>query len=869
MRIRNSILYPILGVLVLIVSVATLFHYQAQVSLLNENLRRNKELKTRDLQFAIQTLIDKEVDKLSSLSQALKEHDDLVWEIAYYPNAEGNYDYLKEVMDRIFKGLNVDIFFATDSNGTVIYQAHKPDERNFYADYWGIVEVLDGQDILVTDNSDISWNILSMVPAQRDENLFGSIVIGTMLDNSFAKNISEATDVEVSLGSVEGIFASSIPDVNSEVELNTKALEKSLSDDKKIFIEELVGNYAVFYSPVHIVDAHFSLIARMDLSESQLLLAKHQRQITVTSLYLLLGTLTIGILLTLYHVRPLKKLAAKSEDFVRELSGDEINVASGNEIQHLVRSIDILVDTVKKYSYEQMLAEAALVDEKERLAVTIRSIGDAVISTDNNGKIVLINAVAEGLTGWEKSEAVGQPLVNVFITLDEKTRKPNEDFVSLVLEAERIIDKNKPSVLRSRDGSEKMISEIGAPIKDENGRVIGVVVVFSDITERLLIEEELHKAKKLESVGILAGGIAHDFNNILTAIMGNISLSKNYIDQDSKANKRLEEADRAAHRAKDLTYKLLTFSKGGAPVRKTASIEELVRESVGFILSGTSVKTMFQFANDLWPAEIDVGQISQVIQNLSLNANQAMPAGGTIKIRADNEVVADDTILPLAPRNYIKLSFSDSGIGISKKNIDNIFDPFFTTKQKGSGLGLATVYSIISNHEGYISVESELDKGTTFTIYLPAVEKAHEPKVDTSQSQQEEFKGTGKILVMDDEEIVREVAGEMLESFGFKVDFALHGEEALEKYKKAQRNDKPYNAVIMDLTIPGGMGGRETIEKILEIDPDVTAIVSSGYSNDPIMAEYDKHGFKGMVGKPFNVDELEQVLSRIMDKEKI
>ncbi len=864
MKIKKSIIYPILGVLALLVSLATIFHYFAQLNLLQETNKNKEELRSRDIQFAIQTLINKETDKLSALAKALKEQDELVWEIAYYPNSSNNITYIKEVMDRIYKGLNVGIFIATDKEGKIIYQAQDPEVRGSFADYWGLVEVLDGQDMVVAESSPAGWSILSMVPAQRDANLYGAIIIGTRIDDEFAGNIAAATDVSVSFASTVGIFASSVQDGSSDKHITNDAFIKSLAEERKILMELKDEARAVFYAPVRIVDDIFSLIVEMDISESQLLMAKYQRQIAITSLYLLFFALLVGGLLTLYHVRPLKKLAQQAEKVAHDLSGEEISVVGGNEIQHLVRSFEVFVETVERYARGRRQAEAALVDEKERLAVTLRSIGDAVISTDNTGKIVLINAMAEELTGWKDGQAIGQPLVKVFVTLDEKTRVPSEDFVAKVLEAEKIIDKNRPTVLLSKDGDERMISEVGAPIRDDKNRVIGVVLVFSDITERLKVEGELLKGKKLESVGILAGGIAHDFNNILTAIMGNISLAKNYIDEENKAYKRLEEADRATVRAKDLTHKLLTFSKGGAPVKETASMEELIRESAGFILSGTSVKTKFLFAHDLFAADVDTGQISQVIQNLCLNASQAMPDGGLILISAENEMIADDTALPLAPGKYLKVSFSDNGIGISQKNVSRIFDPYFTTKQKGSGLGLATVYSIINNHDGFIAVESELEVGTTFTFYLPASKKLHESPADMQFQHEEEFKGAGRILIMDDEEIVREVAGEMLGHIGFEVDFARHGEEALEKYIEAKHNGKPFDIVIMDLTVPGGMGGADAIKKLLEIDPAAKAIVSSGYSNNPVMASYRDFGFSGMVSKPFHLDEMAKTLENAL-----
>ncbi|MBE9520039.1 MAG: response regulator [Proteobacteria bacterium] len=865
MRIRNSILYPITGMMVLLILLAAMFHYFAQINLLREAVRISENIKSEDTHFVIQTLIDKETEKLTALSKSLKENDELVWEIAYFPNADDNVEYIKEVMDRLYKELNLGIFIATDRDGKVIYRAHEQLHRGDVADYWGLVEVLEGQDIVVVNSSMGGWSILSMVPAKREDDLYGAIIIGTRIDDEFAREIAEDTDVEVSFSTMTAMVASSLPLKQRGDYIDSAVIMSSLAEEREILQEKPDVNRAIIYAPIRVVDEVFSLIVEMDTTKSQLLVAEYQKRILITSIVVLIIAFLLGIGFTLFLLRPLKILAQRAERTAYELSGEEISITQGNEIQHLVLSFDVLVNTVDKYLSERKKAEDALMDEKERLAVTLRSIGDAVITTDNSGKVILINEVAEELTGWSEGEVIGQPLVKVYNTLDEKTREPSDDFVSRVLEAERIIDKSSPSILKSRGGVERLISEIGAPIRDKENKVIGVVLVFSDITHRVKMEEELLKGRKLESVGILAGGIAHDFNNILTAIMGNVSLAKNFVDPDNKAYKRLEEADRATQRAKDLTHKLLTFSKGGAPIKTIASVAELIKDSAGFTLSGSPVKSEYSFAEDLWPVDIDTGQISQVIQNLCLNASQAMPDGGILQIRAENEIITEDKTVVLEPGNYIKISFSDNGVGISKNLIARIFDPYFTTKQKGSGLGLATVYSIIDNHDGVIMVDSEVDVGTTFTFYLPASSGKQVAVADEKSKPETELLGSGTVLIMDDEEIVREVAGEIIHYLGFEIDFAKDGEEALEKYSQAMENGKPYAVVIMDLTVPGGMGGGEAIKKLLEIDPQTKAIVSSGYSNNPIMANFNKFGFKGVISKPFRLDEVKKTLEIVLN----
>lgn len=401
-----------------------------------------------------------------------------------------------------------------------------------------------------------------------------------------------------------------------------------------------------------------------------------------------------------------------------------------------------------------------------------------------------------------------------------------------------------------------------SPLRDAHSNVIGGMAVVEDITERKKMEEELMKAQKLESLGILAGGIAHDFNNLLTAILGNISVTRMYVAPEEAAHKRLGEAEKACIRAKDLTQQLLTFSRGGAPIKKVlTSLGELIKDTASFAVSGSKVRCEFAVDKELWPVEIDEGQISQVMNNLVINADQAMPYGGVIKIKIENASARNGENISLTEERYLKISIEDNGVGIGKEYLPRVFDPYFTTKQKGSGLGLATVYSIIKNHDGHIEVESELGVGTKFTIYLPAT-KGEEAK--NGEEREIVAKGAGRVLVMDDEESVREVAGEMLRHLGYEVDYAGNGIEAIQKYNILKENGQTFDVVIIDLTIPGGMGGKEAMERLLDIDPRVNAIVSSGYSNDPVMAEYDSYGFKGVVCKPYRIEELGKTVQQVM-----
>ena len=512
---------------------------------------------------------------------------------------------------------------------------------------------------------------------------------------------------------------------------------------------------------------------------------------------------------------------------------------------------------------ESKKAEAALAAEKERLAVTLRSIGDGVIATDTKGSVVLVNKMAEVLTGWKSEEAEGKPVNQIFNIINEITREKCENPVEKVLATGNIVGLANHTALIAKDGKERVIADSGAPIRNEKSEIIGVVLVFRDITEHQRLEESLAKTQRLESLGLLAGGIAHDFNNLLSGIFGYMSIARDHAQKgrSDHAVMTLSRGMNVFDRAKSLTQQLLTFAKGGAPVKKVLRLTEIISNAAQFALSGSNVRHEFIFPPDLYLCEADENQIAQVIDNLIINAQHAMPTGGLIRIIAEN--VAPDKPRPasLKPGPYVKITVQDQGMGIAREHLAHIFDPFFTTKQRGSGLGLATAYSIVNRHEGLIDAESELGAGASFCIYLPAAPNSLPTMPGPFY---EEFQGKGRILIMDDEDFIKEIAGELLREIGFEVVVASNGHETVRIFRQAMAQSLPFSAVILDLTSPGGMGGRETLRNLLALDPGIRAIASSGYSEDPIMANPLNFGFKGRLIKPYQREELIDALRIVL-----
>ncbi len=516
----------------------------------------------------------------------------------------------------------------------------------------------------------------------------------------------------------------------------------------------------------------------------------------------------------------------------------------------------VLVDDITR----RKKAEEALRTSEENYRRLTENLDEIIYSADPETFVcTFINQSVEKIFGYTAEEWIEDPeLFYQILHPDDRDRviseveEASKTFENIVI-TYRIIRK---------DRSIRWIDDhLSWEIK--NGKAVSQNGLLYDITERKEAEEAMQKLDKMESMGTLAGGIAHDFNNLLTAILNNLYLIKMFSKSEGKIHDRIESAEKASMKAQSLTQQLLTFARGGAPIREVVDIKDVINESVSLSLRGSNVQYEPCYGDDLWNVEVDEGQMNQVFNNIIINADQSMPDGGTIIFNCDNvSLEAERKDIPVEIGAYVKVSITDHGTGISEENISKIFDPYFTTKEKGNGLGLSTAYSIVKRHGGYIFVESAGGTGTTFHIYLPA---SKEKISDKKLTKADLIRGEGKILIMDDDELVRDSLGQMVETLGYRSEFAIDGKEAVEAYRNALASGQPFDVVIMDLTIPGGAGGKETIEKLKKVNPRVKAIVSSGYFHDPVLANYRDYGFRAVLPKPYkSIEELSIVLHDVI-----
>lgn len=555
------------------------------------------------------------------------------------------------------------------------------------------------------------------------------------------------------------------------------------------------------------------------------------------------------------EIYPLKHLEDRNrqlEALVAERTG-QLSEANENLMQaneDLAREIEERKKAEELLSYAISLTNASL-----------ESTADGILVVNRNGEIARWNRKFVELWRVPEELLVTDVKDPVLAYITSRMAQPDA-FLAKVRELYEHPEASSQDLLTLADG--RLFDRYSQPL-EIGDEIVGRFWSYRDVTEHKKHQQEQLKIEKLESLGLLAGGIAHDFNNILTGVMGNVSFAQMFLDPSHKAFKPLAEAEKASLRATELAHQLLTFARGGQPIRKTISLQNIVNESVELVLSGSNVKGIVDIPDATHAVDADEGQLSQVLYNIIINASQAMPGGGTLTVSAQNETLADANAMFLRPGSYVRLTISDQGCGMPEEVMTKIFDPYFTTKSAGNGLGLASAYSIINKHGGNIGVDSAIGRGTTFTIHLPSIGETYsELATEITARGAAERHGGGSILVMDDDAMIRDFAAMMLSELGYRVMTCTDGAEAIRLYEHALQSECPFGAVIMDLTIPGGMGGKEAARQLLAVDAKAKLIVSSGYSNDPIMSDYPAYGFSAAVAKPYRINDLGQVLISLL-----
>lgn len=521
--------------------------------------------------------------------------------------------------------------------------------------------------------------------------------------------------------------------------------------------------------------------------------------------------------------------------------------------------------------------ENALLKEKELLDVTFRSIGEGVVTTDEKGTVILINHVMEKLCRCTQMEASGKPVSQILNIRNKANKDLRENPVEETLKTGRPSHVVKDREWVCPDGKVLLIEYDCSPLSGKNNEIIGSVLTISDVTRKKEMEEELLKARKLESLGVLAAGLAHEYNNELTAVLGNISMAQMTFNKKEQITRRMKRAEEAALRAKELTQRLLTFSRGGEPIKKTGSLSPLLKETAAWARKYTGIRCRCFIPKDLPAVQFDKTQVKRVLYNIAKNAVESMPNGGLITFKTEMVALSKHEAgsLFLKPGNYVKIIIIDQGVGIAAENLGKVYDPYFKHGKDSEGMGLTTAYSIVKKHGGTIQAASTLGVGSTFSVFVPALVPVV-PTVPVDRQKpvisQNRLPDPGpgdkkrKILVMDDNPIIRKLAERMLKQLGYQMAATKNGQEALQVYREAKQEKEPFDAVILDLLIADGMGGKECMEKLQKIDRNVKAIVCSGYSDNPVMAEYREYGFSQRIPKPFTIQDLKHALHQVLAK---
>ena len=875
LRPRNTIAIPIVLLLIIIGAGILTAGYYINKSVFHAVFEERESNKARNINLTIESIVSTEVNRISSLAKILKNDTDIVYGLFHYSGTHGDIRPLKSAMNQLHPKMNLRVFVMSDTNGNVLYRAGKekmpgegkPERMPAFK------KALKGDQVVTAIHTPEGFGIWAIVPVYvfGKAKPSGMLFLGTRIDNDFAKKIARETGSQVFLATTDGVFAGSY-DIGIAEAFNPLSAKSSIEGNRPIFHMDRKNYRSYTYVPIQIIDERFCLVIETDTSVIKDLLAMNRTRMTQWGFILLLGIAIVGGGLTLLLIWPLNRLRGKALQTIREYSGAGLDaVPQGNELSMLVRANDIMLDTIKNHLEERTRAEEASRETSRTLHALIEASPLAVIVSDASGTVQVWNPAAVRMFGWTEAETIGHP--NPLLASERNLEL--RATCNLVLRGERF--SNTEICAQARAGSEIFLVFSGAPLLNAQGEIVSMMAIMTDITDAKAAEEALHRSEeqlrqsmKMEAVGKLAGGVAHDFNNLLSVITGYSELLLTRIDGRNPARREIEEIHKAGERAATLTQQLLAYSRRQVLKPKMLRMDEVV-ENLGKMLRrliGEDIDFVTESQEDLWATRADPSQIEQILMNLCINARDAMPAGGKLVVSTANVTLEAPLVereLTIPPGRYAILRVADNGSGMGEEILSRIFEPFFTTKDqgKGTGLGLATVYGIVKQSEGYIRVVSTPGEGTTFSVYLPAAEREEpETEGDRPETECEGPAGKWTILLAEDEEMVRELAIEIFQEDGYKVLDAQNGAAAL---AICERHEGCIDLLVTDLVMPG-MNGIELARRVCDSRPGIQVLFMSGYAEDAKERLGDLDERQAFLQKPITPTKLSRKVREIFSE---
>jgi PAS domain S-box-containing protein len=875
LRLRNTIAIPIVLLLLFIGAGILTAGYYINKSVFHAVFEEREGNKAWNIHLTIESIVSTEVNRISSLAKILKNDTDIVYGLFHYSGTGGDTKPLKLAMNQLYPKMNLQVFVMTDANGNVLYRAGNekaPGEGNL-GGMPAFKRALKGEQVVTAMPTPEGFGTWAIVPVYvfGKTRPSGVLFLGNRIDNDFAKKIARETGSQVFLATPDRVFAGSY-DIGFAETFNPMLAKGSLEQQRPLFHMDRKNYRSYTYVPIQIVDKQFCIVIETDTSVIKDLLAMNRTRMTQWGFILLIGIAMVGGGFTLLLIWPLNRLRGKALQAIREYSGAGLDaVPRGNELSTLVRANDIMLDTIKNHLAERTRAENAFRETSRTLHALIEASPLAVVVSDVSGTVHVWNPAAVRMFGWTEAETIGHPnpLLSSEGNPDVRTT------CNLVLHGERF--SNMEISGQTRDGSKIFLAFSGAPLLDSQGEIASMMAIMTDITDTRTAEEALRRSEdrlrqslKMEAVGRLAGGVAHDFNNLLSVITGYSELLLTRTDDRNPARREIVEIHKAGERAAALTQQLLAFSRRQVLKPKILRMDEVV-ENLGKMLRrliGEDIDFATESQEDLRTVRADPSQIEQILMNLCVNARDAMPTGGKLVVSTANVTLEAPFVereLTIPPGRYATLRVADNGSGMDEKILSRIFEPFFTTKEqgKGTGLGLATVYGIVKQSEGYIRVDSAPGKGTSFFVYFPAVE-GEEPEMeeDRPEAKCENPAGKWTILLVEDEEMVRELAIEIFQGAGYTVLDAPNGAAALAIF---DRHEGSIDLLVTDLVMPG-MNGIELARRVCDSRPGIPVLFMSGYAEHANERLEDLDDGRAFLQKPITPTNLSRKVREIFSE---